>query len=456
MDAVDRRRARVRGCGPARRPGGCAIAVSHKVAAGDRGASRRRAARRGPARGRTAARARPRGVRARPLLRDDRGQRHSPSATCAASVTTCWPRRIRERLARRTRGYGRLGAAYPPPVVQRAVAAEAGHRERIAASLDGFDVLLTPMFTRRPVPVGEWEGRGALWTFNGNARWVPYCAPWNHTGQPAASVPAGLDAGRVPARRAARRAAGRRGAAAVTRRPARGGPRLAGLATADRVSAADLLSLAEEIAREAGGRLLRERFASLGDLEVVDQEHRDRSRVATPTSRPSGASASACAARRPRGRDPRRGGRRRATGTSGLRWVVDPLDGTVNFLFGIPQWAVSIAVEDDAGALAGVVYDPVRDELFAGRRDGAGDARRARAARLRAQRAGDGARGDRLRLRRRRAGRPGRDGGAPAAARARHPPLRRRPRSTSRGAPSAASTPTTSAASTTGTSRPAR
>jgi amidase len=97
-----------------------------------------------------------------------------------------------ERLARRTRGYARLGAAYPPPVVQRALAAEEGQRERVLASLEGFDVLLTPMFTRRPVPVGEWEGRGALWTFNGNARWVPYNAAWNHTGQPAASVPAGL------------------------------------------------------------------------------------------------------------------------------------------------------------------------------------------------------------------------------------------------------------------------
>jgi myo-inositol-1(or 4)-monophosphatase len=57
-------------------------------------------------------------------------------------------------------------------------------------------------------------------------------------------------------------------------------------------------------------------------------------------------------------------------GTSGVRWVVDPLDGTVNFLFGIPQWAVSIACEDADGALAGVVYDAVRDEMFAARRDG--------------------------------------------------------------------------------------
>lgn len=54
--------------------------------------------------------------------------------------------------------------------------------------------------------------------------------------------------------------------------------------------------------------------------------------------------------------------------TSGLTWVIDPLDGTVNFLFGIPVWCVSIAVEDSDGAVAGVVYDPNRDELFAAER----------------------------------------------------------------------------------------
>jgi myo-inositol-1(or 4)-monophosphatase len=51
-------------------------------------------------------------------------------------------------------------------------------------------------------------------------------------------------------------------------------------------------------------------------------------------------------------------------GGSGLRWVVDPLDGTVNFLFGIPQWCVSVAVEDGQGSLAGAIFDPNRDELF--------------------------------------------------------------------------------------------
>lgn len=57
-----------------------------------------------------------------------------------------------------------------------------------------------------------------------------------------------------------------------------------------------------------------------------------------------------------------------ARGSSGLRWVVDPLDGTTNFLFGIPHWAVSIACEDGEGAVVGVVYDALRDELFAATR----------------------------------------------------------------------------------------
>jgi myo-inositol-1(or 4)-monophosphatase len=51
-------------------------------------------------------------------------------------------------------------------------------------------------------------------------------------------------------------------------------------------------------------------------------------------------------------------------GSSGLRWVVDPLDGTVNFLFSIPQWCVSVAVQDEHGSLVGAIYDPCRGELF--------------------------------------------------------------------------------------------
>jgi myo-inositol-1(or 4)-monophosphatase len=46
------------------------------------------------------------------------------------------------------------------------------------------------------------------------------------------------------------------------------------------------------------------------------------------------------------------------------RWIVDPLDGTTNFLHGLPHWAVSIALEHRGEVVAGVVYDPVKDELF--------------------------------------------------------------------------------------------
>ncbi len=46
------------------------------------------------------------------------------------------------------------------------------------------------------------------------------------------------------------------------------------------------------------------------------------------------------------------------------RWIVDPLDGTTNFLHGLPHWAVSIGLEHKGQIVAAVVYDPVKDEMF--------------------------------------------------------------------------------------------
>jgi myo-inositol-1(or 4)-monophosphatase len=46
------------------------------------------------------------------------------------------------------------------------------------------------------------------------------------------------------------------------------------------------------------------------------------------------------------------------------RWIVDPLDGTTNFLHGIPHFAISIALERDGEIVAGLVYEPTRDEMF--------------------------------------------------------------------------------------------
>lgn len=46
------------------------------------------------------------------------------------------------------------------------------------------------------------------------------------------------------------------------------------------------------------------------------------------------------------------------------RWIVDPLDGTTNFLHGIPYWAISIALEQRGEVIAALVYDPIKDEVF--------------------------------------------------------------------------------------------
>ncbi len=53
-----------------------------------------------------------------------------------------------------------------------------------------------------------------------------------------------------------------------------------------------------------------------------------------------------------------------AAGDGRHRWIVDPLDGTTNFLHGIPHFAISIALEREAEIIAGVIYDPMRDEMF--------------------------------------------------------------------------------------------
>ena len=59
-------------------------------------------------------------------------------------------------------------------------------------------------------------------------------------------------------------------------------------------------------------------------------------------------------------------------GTSGVRWVIDPLDGTTNYLYGIPAWVVSIAAEVDGVAVVGVVADPSHREVYSAVRSGEG------------------------------------------------------------------------------------
>jgi amidase len=102
-----------------------------------------------------------------------------------------------ERLERRTKGMARLGAL-AGPLFERAIAGEAEYARRLNAIFEQHDVLLTPSTAAGPPRIGRLQGRGALWTLNAVASWVPYNGIWNVTGQPAASVPAGFGADALP------------------------------------------------------------------------------------------------------------------------------------------------------------------------------------------------------------------------------------------------------------------
>ncbi|MEV4368633.1 inositol monophosphatase family protein [Nonomuraea sp. NPDC049637] len=122
----------------------------------------------------------------------------------------------------------------------------------------------------------------------------------------------------------------------------------------------DFLRLAEDVAREAGDMLLAKRPTMSEDVEtkssptdvvtILDKASeeliRERVLVVRPDDRFLG----------------EEGGE--APGASDVRWIVDPVDGTVNFLYGLPDWAVSIAVEVAGRVVAGVVNVPARGEVF--------------------------------------------------------------------------------------------
>jgi myo-inositol-1(or 4)-monophosphatase len=144
-----------------------------------------------------------------------------------------------------------------------------------------------------------------------------------------------------------------------------------GAAAPGRVLVSDtqaLLDVAVDAARMAG-KLLAERYRRGPEQHVTSKS--------TPTDLVSEADLASerairelIARRRPDDGFVGEEGGGEQRGGSALSWVVDPLDGTVNFLFGIPQWSVSVAVRDGEGTIAGAVYDPNRDELFTATRAG--------------------------------------------------------------------------------------
>jgi amidase len=95
-----------------------------------------------------------------------------------------------DRLSRRTKGYRRMGSAIPDALLERAKRAAPEDERALGRVFEGVDAVLTPVFTRRPPRVREYESRPAPWTFAASVRFVPFCGAFNHTGQPAASIPA--------------------------------------------------------------------------------------------------------------------------------------------------------------------------------------------------------------------------------------------------------------------------
>lgn len=133
----------------------------------------------------------------------------------------------------------------------------------------------------------------------------------------------------------------------------------------------ELLDLARRVALEAGSLIARRRREG---VSIADHKSSPVDVVTAADRESEAVIRSLIADARPQdgffGEEGSTDDASRTTGTSGLTWVVDPIDGTVNYLYDYPQYAVSIAVvEGEADpltwtALAGCVYGPPTDELF--------------------------------------------------------------------------------------------
>lgn len=102
------------------------------------------------------------------------------------------------RLEPRTRRLVRVGGAVPARAARRARAAGERDAGRLDEALSGIDLLLTPVMNRTPVEVGRWARAGGVRTLLSMARVYGFTSLWNHTGRPAASVPAGMASDGLP------------------------------------------------------------------------------------------------------------------------------------------------------------------------------------------------------------------------------------------------------------------
>lgn len=127
--------------------------------------------------------------------------------------------------------------------------------------------------------------------------------------------------------------------------------------------AQDYLTPMRELAREAGAVLLsyfgKVKIEYKGDVDLVTEADRASEKLIVNEIRK----------RWPRHDLVGEEGSRTETG-SDFRWYVDPLDGTTNFAHGYPVFCVSIALDYKGERIAGVIYDPSRDEMFAAEKGG--------------------------------------------------------------------------------------
>lgn len=135
--------------------------------------------------------------------------------------------------------------------------------------------------------------------------------------------------------------------------------------TNEQVAATDLLSLAVDVVRTAGGQVMRMRADAVSrdvgtkstDTDVVTEADRAVERQIVS------------ALRRARPHDEVLGEEHGTAPTpdgppSPVRWILDPIDGTVNYLYGLPWYAVSLAAQLDGQVVAGVVHQPVTGQMW--------------------------------------------------------------------------------------------